>query len=143
MTRRIMLGVLVVLVLLAGAVMVGGYAYRFGVMQGLAQNPAIVAPDGAAPDGLPGPYYYPYRPMMWHGWWGGLGFLQCLFPLLFFFLFFGLLRGLFWRGPWGWRRGWGGSGHGGWDREKGYPPMFDEWHRRMHGGDEDQKAKDA
>jgi hypothetical protein len=146
MTRRIVLGVLVVLVLAAGAVMVGGFAYRMGLMQGLAQNPVMVAPDGTPPDGGPGMWYYHGGPMMWRGGWGwggGFGFLQCLIPLVFLFLFFGLLRMLFWRGPWGWRRGWGGPGgpgHMGWDREKGYPPMFEEWHRKMHEG-ETQKAE--
>jgi len=138
MTRRIVLGVLLVLVLAAGAVTVGGFAYRAGVMQGMSQNPVIVAPDGTAPDGVPGPWFYYHRPMMWHGGWGwGFGFLQCLVPIFFVFLLMALLRGMFWRGRWGWRHGWGPGGPGGrgpmgWDREKGYPPMFDEWHRKMH-----------
>ncbi len=152
MTRRFVLGVLVVLVLLAGAVMVGGYAYQFGVRQGLAQNPVIVAPDGTLPDGMPA-WYYHSGPMMWRGGWGwggGFGFLQCLIPIFFVFVLMMLLRGMFWRGPWGplgtagWRRGWGGPGHMRWDREKGYPPMFEEWHRRMHGEGPDggRKTKD-
>ena len=145
MNRRIVFGILLVLVLLAGAAAVGATAYRAGVAQGLAESGKFVLPggDGVAPQGgVPVyPFYggfYGHRPFgfgPFGGWGFGFGFLQCLFPLLFFFLFFSLLRGLFcWRRPWG--RGWGGhhgehGEHSPWG--KGAPPMFEEWHKRAHG----------
>lgn len=128
MTRRIVLGILIALLLVAGAVMVGAYAYQFGVAQGLAQsdNLQVVVPEAGA--GV-----YPY-----HSGWGGpfffrpFGFFGCfgfLLPLLFFFLLFGLARRILW-GGWGWRHhGWGPHG---W-RGEGVPPMFEEWHKRAHG----------
>ena len=103
------------------AVGVGIPAYNAGVAQGLAESGKIVAPPVAG-----APYVYG-----WHGYYGpfgfGFGLLGCLVPLLFFFLFFGLVRGIVWRGGWG-RHGWH---HGGW--EGGVPPMFAEWHKRAHG----------
>jgi len=147
MTRRIIFGILIALVLIGGAIGVGVTTYRIGYVQGLEQSGKIefvlppragdgdqVAPDGVGPRGMPWGYYGGpgfYRPYGFGGWgWGGgpFGFIGCLFPLLFFFLIFGLFRGLFWR-PWGWghRGGWGPGGG------KGAPPMFEEWHKRAHG----------
>src|SRR5262245_44966842 len=128
MTRRIVLAVLLVLVLIAGAAAVGYYAYQAGVAQGLVQSGKVVAPD--APSG----YVYPYwgGPFFYHHPFGfGFGFLGCLIPFLFFILIFSLIR-LIVFGP----RRWGGWGYrhwgpGGW--EKGVPPMFEEWHQRAHG----------
>lgn len=135
MTRRIVIGILVALALVAGAVTIGVYAYQFGVMQGLNSSGQLVVPEGAPG---PGPYFYhgmPYHVGPW-GWGGfGFGLLRCLFPLLGLFLLFALARGLFWRGGWG-GRGWGGPRT--WDREHGTPPMFDEWHRRAHSGESGQ-----
>ena len=128
MNGRIILIGLLVLALLAGAVGVGVYAYNAGVAQGLVQSGKLVAPEGGV-----APYPYYGGPFFFHQPFGfGFGFLGCLFPLLFFFLIFGLLRGIFWRGPWGWRHGWGGGHHGPWGKG-GVPPMFEEWHRQAHG----------
>jgi hypothetical protein len=126
--RTILIGLLV-LALLAGAAGVGVYAYNAGVAQGLVQSGKVTVVEGG-----PGPYPYYGGPFLFRPWGFGFGFLGCLLPLLFFFLIFGLLRGLFWRGPWGWRRGWGAGhhGHGPWG-EGSVPPMFEEWHRRAHG----------
>ena len=127
--RTILIGLLV-LALLAGAAGVGVYAYNAGVAQGLVQSGKVTLVEGG-----PGPYPYYGGPFLFRPFGFGFGFLGCLFPLLFFFLIFGLLRGLLWRGPWGWRRGWGGEGHHGhgpWG-EGSVPPMFEEWHRRAHG----------
>ena len=122
MNGRIIIRVLLALVLLAGVVGIGIYVYNAGVAQGLAESGQLGVPETG---GVPYPYYggpFFLRPFGW-----GFGLLGCLIPLLFVFLFFGLLRGLFWRGRWG----WGPSGHRGrW--EKGVPPMFEEWHRRAH-----------
>ena len=81
--------------------------------------------------------YYGYGPF--YGHWGfgfGFGFLHLLFPLLFFFLIFALLRGLFWGG----RHRWGGH-NGDWSGR--VPPMFDEWHRRAHEGQQESTQGEA
>ena len=139
MNRRVVLGIFVVLLLVVVAVGAGGLAYRIGIAQGLAANPQLVAPQGNG--GVPVvPYYYGMpgfygRPFGW----GGFGFLSCLFPLLGIFLFFALLRAIFWGGHWGGRRGWGRHGWGGPDGQdfgpggQGVPPKFSEWHKRAHG----------
>lgn len=129
MNRRVVLGIVVTLLVVAGALALGGYAYSLGLAQGVMQNAQIVVPEGGAvtapvyPYGVP---FYHYR----HGFgrWGfGLGPLGCIFPLLGFFLLFALFRGFFWRGDWGGGRGWGGGHHAG---PQG---AFEEWHRRAHG----------
>lgn len=114
MNGRFVLGVLLALVLIAGAIGLGVSAYNAGVAQGmLASGKDVVPSIGVAPF----PYYY--RAFGFHPF----GFLSCLFPLLFLFLFFGLIRAFVWRGRWGMH-------HRHWDG--GVPPMFDEWHRKAH-----------
>jgi hypothetical protein len=136
---RIVVALVLLVVLAAGAVGLGLTAYNAGVTQGLAQSGKLtVPPAGAMP--------YPYAgPFFRYGFFGpGLGLFNCLFVLLGLFLIFALMRGLMFvvfgprhwggqrgafgpgsrGGPWGWHRPWG---------EKGYPPMFDEWHRQAHG----------
>jgi hypothetical protein len=116
---------LLVLGLLIG---IGVGVYDAGVQQGLAQ--AANVPAGAV-----APYYgYGYG---FHGFFG-FGFLGLIFPILFLFLIFGLVRAAFGRG-----RGWGGGrgywGHGPWmaggdpdawqqERER----RMAELHRRLH-----------
>jgi len=129
MYRRIVLGVLLGLVLIAGAAAIGFYAYQAGIAQGLVQSGKLVAP--APPDGFA--YHYWGGPFFFHGpfGFGGFGFLGCLIPFLFFALIFSLIRLIIF-GPRRW--GWGYRGHwgsGSW--EKGVPPMFEEWHQRAHG----------
>lgn len=123
MNRKIVLGVLLALVLIAGAVSIGVYSYNAGVAQGLVESGKLTdLPAGAEGRVYPfygGPFFF-HRPF-------GFGFLGCLGPLLFFFLIFALFRGLMWGGPWGRGHGWR---HGPW--QKGVPPMFDEWHRQAH-----------
>ena len=123
MNRRVLSGILITLLVVAALAAVGVYAYSWGVAQGALQNAQIVVPDG---DALPGPIYPYGAPFHRFGpgfgpWGFGFGPLSCLFPILGFFLLFGLFRLIFWGG--GWRRGWGGP-HGG----------LEEWHRRAHGG---------
>ncbi len=125
MNGRIIFGILLVLLIVGVAVGIGAYAYNLGVAQSLTDSGKLVVPaPGTAP--YPYPYYGWgfYRPFGF-----GFGLFGCLVPLLFLFLFFGLLRGMF-----GWRRhwGWGPRGYAG-QWEKGVPPMFDEWHKRAHG----------
>jgi len=127
--RRIVFGVLLVLVLIAGAVSLGAYAYNLGVAQGLAQSGELGdLPPGAELRAFPyygGPFWF-YRPF-------GFGFFGCFGPLLFLFLIFVLFRGLWWGGRWGYGPGWK-HGH----REKRVPPPFEEWHRRAHDQDLEQ-----
>lgn len=111
MNGRSLAGVILVLVL---AAIVGVTGYQLGIAQGVAQ--AVPVPAGGAPVAYYGPHYW------------GFGFfpLGFLFPILFFFLFFALLRGIFWGGPWGRGRYW----HG--DHDHDVPGRFEEWHRRSH-----------
>jgi hypothetical protein len=99
---------------------IGYYSYNMGVAQGIAESGRVATAPGAA--GSPVVVYWP-RP------WG-FGFFPFfpIFPLLFLFLFFFLLRGLFWRGAWG-RGCWGPGYH---RYRDGVPPAFEEWHRRAH-----------
>ena len=119
MNPRIVWRVLLVLVVIAGIVGIGVYAYNMGVAQGMAESGKLAAPPAGV---VPAPYYYG-GPFFFHPF--GFGLAGCLFPLLFFFLIFIALRGLFWHRHWG-------RHHDHW--EKGVPPMFEEWHRRAHEG---------
>ena len=128
MNGRFIIGVLLAIVLIVGAVGIGVYAYNVGVTQGMVTS-GKVTPPTAAPYAYPfvGPFFF--RPFGW-----GFGFLGCLFPLLFFFLIFGLLRAILWGPRWGWHH------HRHWERdERGIPPMVEEWHRKMHEQQTSQK----
>ena len=118
---------------------VGVGIYQAGVTQGIVDAGRVPA-AGVVPVAGYG-YGYGFH---------GFGFLGLLFPLLFLFLIFGLVRAAFGRGR-GWGGGWGGRyGYGpGWG--KGYGPGSggpDSWreererqisdlHRRLH----DEEAK--
>ena len=107
MRRWSWIGVLL-LVILAG-VAIGVGSYNAGVNHGLAESGrAVQIVREVRPDG-----FFPF------------GFL--LFPL-FFFGFFWLMGGLFWR------RRWGGPGGGRWEpgTSKSAPSRYEEWHRRQH-----------
>jgi hypothetical protein len=118
------IGVLILLSLIGGA---GYMAYSAGVAQGIAQAPEVA--EAIQQQGVP------VAPMAGYGYPHGFGyhhfnpFGAICFSIFFLFLFFGLLKMIFfrswhhggWRGPWG--RKW----------EGGAPPMFDEWHKRAHG----------
>jgi hypothetical protein len=99
--------------LILGAIIVGGVAYQAGLAQSM-----VATADGAR---VVAPYAYghPYG----FGWGFGFGFLGLLFPILFLFLIFGLVRAAF--GP----RHWGGPGP--W--REGPRTMFEDWHRQAHG----------
>ena len=128
--------------LLAGLIIVGGLmAYRAGVNQGIAQAPEVAtaitnaAESGA---GVPVPGYgygygYPYygfRPHFGFFPFGGIfGFI------LFFFLFFGLMRLIFFR-PWGWRYGHM-YGRGPW-KGHAHPWRAPPWARE--GEDDEEKS---
>ena len=106
------IGIIVTLVI---AAIVGVGAYQLGLSQGLTGTGTAVAPAV---------YYHPF-------FFGGFGFL---FPLLFIFLIFALVRGAFSRGRgWGYGGGWGGRGYYQSPRER-----LEELHKEMHG----EKPKD-
>ncbi len=103
-----------ILVIIA-ALVVGLIGYQIGVSQNIA------AQLPAAASGAPVVYYGRH----FFGWGFGFpffGFLGFLFPLLFFFLIFGLIRAAFWGG-----RGWGGYGY---ERRR---QRLEEIHRELHG----------
>ena len=102
---------LLVLLVILGIGLVG---YQIGVSQNIAaQLPAVAAP------GVPVAYYgYPYH--------FGFGFLGFLFPLLFLFVIFGLLRAAVFGGRGGWKGGYGHRSWGGYGR-------LEDIHRELHG----------
>ena len=104
-----MRGIGIIVTLLIAAV-VGVGAYQLGVAQGLAGAGTAVAPAL---------YYHPF-------FFGGFGFL---FPLLFLFLIFALIRGAIGRGRgWGYGGGWGGPGYYQSPRER-----IEALHKELHG----------
>ena len=131
MNKSIIFRIVLALVLIGVMLGLGVFAFKVGIAQGLAMSaPATAGEPIQPPYGF---YGMPYGRHMLG--FGGFGLLGCLVPLFLVFLFFFALRGLFWHGP----RGWYGHMHPGmWgmkgDWSKGLPPMFDEWHRRVHEG---------
>jgi len=128
---RGILGLVLLAVLVAGVAAVGVVTYNAGMARGLADNGRAALPSASA---VPYPYWGFFGP--------GFGLFNCLLLFFGFALIFMVVRGLVWGGLFGmwrrpfWRRGWGGpDAPHGWHRawEKGYPPMFDDWHRRAHG----------
>ena len=102
-----MRGTIAIIVTLLIAAIVGVGAYQLGLAQG-AGVPAVgtVAPVV---------YYHPFF---------GFGFFGLLFPLLFLFLIFGLVRAA---------AGAGRGRYGTWGSWSDREARFEEWHRRMHG----------
>ena len=138
MNEKIGLRILSALVLVAAIAGIAYFAFQAGIAQG--SPVTIEAPSGEA---VPAPYpYYGYgapfhRPFGW-GWGSGFG---CFGPLLGLLLLFVALRSfrlLFWGPRWGW-----GHHRGPWGRhwESGVPPMFDEWHKRSHGEQPEEKKE--
>jgi hypothetical protein len=139
---------LIGVLLLVGLVAAGGFmAYKAGVAQGVMQAPEVAtAISEAAKNGQAAPpmmypgYNYGYRP---YGFGPGhhFGFFPLggiCFSIFFLFLFFGFLKMVFFR-PWRY-----GHMHGPWGRhwEDGFPPMFNEWHKRAHGEQPEEKKKE-
>jgi hypothetical protein len=106
-----MRGIFGIIVVLVIAAIAGAFGYQLGVSQGLVATGTAVAPAV---------YYHPY-------FFGGFGFL---FPLLFLFLIFGLLRAAFGRGRgWGYG-GWGGMGPGYYQSPR---DRIEALHKELHG----------
>jgi hypothetical protein len=124
--RRVVLGILAVLVLALLAGSIGTAVYNAGVHAGLADAAQQAAASGD-PVAVPAYGYGPY----WHGGWG-FGFFGIIFWILGIFLVIGLVRGAL---GWGRGRGPGGyGGYGGWrgPGDGGRREMVEEWHREMH-----------
>ena len=133
-------------VLLLVGLMIGGgvIAYRAGVTQGIAQSPAVAtAISDAAQNGqaLPVPAYG-YRYGYGYPFWG-FGPHFGFFPfgifgfILIIFLFFGLMRLIFFR-PWAWHYGHM-HGRGPW---KGYGPWgTPPWAREGEEGEAEANAE--
>lgn len=119
MNRRIIFGVLLALLLIAGAVSLGVYIYNVGVAQGLAESGKLTD----LPPGAEGRLYPYYGGPFWHP--RPFGFFGCFGPLLFILLIVVLFRGLWWGGPWAWGHGWKHEHGGG-------RAIFEEWHRQAH-----------
>lgn len=139
---KVGLGVLLAIVVIGLAAGVGFGGYRLGYMQGLAQEGKIViaAPGGGETPVEPGafayrgyaPFGYGYGPGWHRPFGGGFGFLGCLVPLAIFFVFFSVMRMVFFRRTM-WGHGpWGHHGPPGEWRDRA-PTHFDEWHKRAHG----------
>jgi hypothetical protein len=111
---RAVVGIVLGLAVVAGVVGVATYSYNLGVAQGFAQS-------GKLPTLGPGVVPYPVYPygVPFHAF--GFGFFGLLWPVLFVFLLFALMRRLLWRG-----HAWGGP------RGRGAPSWLEEWHRRAH-----------
>jgi hypothetical protein len=109
MYGRSLFGFLAVIVL---ALVVGVGAYDLGMSQAVVQTGTAAAPAVG--------YYAPHA---FGFWFFPFGFL---FPLLFLFLIFGLLRAAFGGGRWG-HHGYYG------DHRPDVPSRFEEWHQRAHG----------
>jgi hypothetical protein len=139
MNEKIGLRIVSALVLIAALAGIAFFAFQAGVAKG---SPiTIEAPSGqTAP--MPAPFYgYGYGMPFHHPFGFGYGF-GCFGPLLALFLVFIALKSfrlLFW-GP-----RWGHIGHhrGPWGRhwENGVPPMFEEWHKKAHGEQPEEKKE--
>jgi hypothetical protein len=130
MNRHIFLRILAGFVLLAAIAGVTFLAYQSGVTH------ASMVTAQTSGNTAPAPYPYSY------GWfWPPFLFpFGCFVPLIALFLIclaFSAFRFMLW-GPrrWEGHRMHGHHGPWGGDSENGVPPMFDEWHKRAHGGKE-------
>ena len=135
MNEKIGLRIVSALVLIAVLAGIAFFAFQAGVAKG---SPiTIEAPSG---ESVPAPYLhdgYGYGMRFHHPFGFGFG---CFGPLLAFFLLilaFKSFRMMMWGS-----RG-GHHMHGPWGRhwEGGVPPMFEEWHKKMHGEQPEEKKE--
>lgn len=152
--KRVILGIVAAVIVVAALFGVGGMAYRMGIAQGagyaaltqprgdIAPAPAEGVPNLGRGQGYAPGYAMPMQPGAYYGRsfgpMGGFGMtarfnpfgglLHILGSLFVLFLIFALIRGLFFR-----RMGWGmRGGPGGWRGHGEVPPWAMEWHRKMH-----------
>ena len=140
MNGKIGLRIVSALVLLAALAGIAFFAFQAGVAKG--SPVTIQVPEGqTAP--APYPFYgYGYG-MPFHGPHFGLGYGFCcfgpLFALFLIFLAFKAFRILLWGSHWGGHL----HGRGPWGRhwENGVPPTFEEWHKKAHGEQPEEKKE--
>jgi len=139
MNGNVGLRIVSALVLIAALGGIAFFAFQAGVAQG--SPVTIEAPAGqTAP--MPAPFYgYGYGMPFHHPFGFGYGF-GCFGPLLALFLIFIALKSfrfMLWGSRWGHHM----HGRGPWGRhwENGVPPMFDEWHKKMHGEQPEEKKE--
>ncbi len=139
MSKHVVFRILAGLVLLAAIAGISFFAFNAGMARGAALNLQLpAAPAGGQPIpvygyGMAYPHPFPFM---------GFGCFGILIPLFLLFLAFGAARRMLWGPRWGWRH----MHHGPWgEKESGssdsVPPMFAEWHRRAHGGNEQAGEK--
>ena len=137
MNNNIGLRIVSALVLVAVIAGIGFFAYQAGIAQG--SPVTIESPSGDA-NAVPAPYpYYGYR-FGWgfHPFGFGLGCFGPLLAIFLLFLAFKSFRFLFWGPRWGWG---GHRSHWGRHWEGGPPSMFDEWHKRAHGEEPEERTE--
>jgi hypothetical protein len=130
MNRSIFLKIILTIVLIAALAGLGFIIFNAGVARGMAFSARL--PQGEGLRALP--YFAMPHARMYYGF-GGFGFLGLLVPIFLILLIFFTIRGLFWRVPRTWSHMhssyWGDPFKRG-DWEHNVPPMFEEWHRRVH-----------
>ena len=120
MYRHIVFRIIAGLVLLAAIVGIAFFAYQAGVTHGTAVSVPLPTSGNVQT----------YQPYFWHPFFGP-GIFGLLFAFFLLMLAFNAMRRLIFGPRWGWRHmDRGPMGHGSWG--EGVPPMFAEWHRRVH-----------
>jgi len=131
MNGKIALRIVSGLVLLVVIGAIAFFAFQAGVAKG--SPVTLETPSG---ESVPAPYFhYGYGMPFHHPFGFGFG---CFGPLLALFLVFAALKSfrmMMWGPRWGW-----GHRHGYWG-EHGAPPMFEEWHKKMHGEATEEKKE--
>jgi hypothetical protein len=133
MNGKIALRIVSGLVLIAVIAAIAFFAYQAGVAQG---SPITIQSPSGDGNAVPAPYPYngygmrPYHPFMW-----GLGCLIPLFAVFLLVLALKSFRMMMWGPRWGW-----GHRHGHWGGH-GVPPLFEEWHKRAHGEQPEEKKE--
>jgi hypothetical protein len=133
---RILGGLLILALLIAG----GSFIFQAGVAQGISQAPEVAtAIEQAAENGQSMPMMHNYHYGYGHHGFGyghhfGFGIFKLIGFLFFMFIFFGVMRMIFFR-AWGHKHGghWGGK----WENK------FDEWHKHAHGENTESKSENA
>jgi hypothetical protein len=121
MYGKIVFRVFAALVLLAAIAGIAWYAFNLGAAQNVP-----VASGETVPQSYPGygsPFWHPFGFM-------GFGCFGLFFPLFLILIAMASFRHMIFGRRWGHMHGhWHGE-HG--ERGEGFPPFFQEWHRRAH-----------
>ena len=127
MTGKIVFRILSALVLIAAIAGIGFMAYQAGVAQG---SPiTIQAPEGQS---VPAPYYPGYGMPFHHPFGFGFGCFGILFTIFLMVLALKAFRFMVFGPRFAHHMGMHGPmRHRDWG-ERGFPPMAEEWHKKMH-----------